>query len=361
MIRHPDEVVRDPEGIRALIVAVDKYNAVDTSGQDLIPELKSPFADALDILRWLGELGVPRRNTVVHLASRSPHRESPEQQTLVLGTKSSPDPEPDEVRLVDAKRDSISRSVAALMDLAPGTADGLIVFLLGHGFQLPKRPHQPTTRVFLTEDYEPPRFPVNISVEDLAETLRHTSSFTHVTVLFDACSVQPFGDDQRDTVEAMDLDIHPGTRNRATGVALCSASGQLELAQESLEEGEGSVFLAAFLEATEPDHIEDDFIGFEGDQPVLDLRRVMERSVIPRVQGTTEGQNPELIPLGAYLATGAMPLYLLNRQIDKTRFMLEQRVRDAGRAGGNWVETALDRRQAVARIRGHVPVRRPLP
>ena len=40
-------------------------------------------------------------------------------------------------------------------------------------------------------------------------------------------------------------------------------------------EGKGSVFLAAFLEATE--NIEDDYIEFEGEEPVIDLRRVMAR------------------------------------------------------------------------------------
>ena len=52
------------------------------------------------------------------------------------------------------------------------------------------------------------------------------------------------------------------------------------------------MFLAAFLEATEPDHIEDDYIEFEGDQPVLDLRRVMARSRDPTGPGDHEGRTP---------------------------------------------------------------------
>ena len=56
------------------------------------------------------------------------------------------------MRLIDARRDSVVTSVGDLLALPAGAADGLIVFLLGHGFLLPRR-NEPTTRVFLTEDY----------------------------------------------------------------------------------------------------------------------------------------------------------------------------------------------------------------
>jgi hypothetical protein len=329
-------------------VAVDRYD------DDRIPELKSPVRDAIDVLRWLGALGVPWEHTTVHVASRSPLRETLDAEALTLGTRliHGAREEAGAVRLLDASRASIVKSLSGLLKLPAGAADGLLVFLLGHGFQIPKR-SELTTRVFLTEDYSPD-LTLNIAIGHLMETLRYTSSLRHVTVVFDACSVQPFGDDERETVMPGTLDeLHIGALNPATGVAFCSASGPLELAQESLVDGEGSVFLSAFLEATEPDSIEDDFIGFEGDQPVLDLRRVMEQAVMPLVRRSTGGaQNPELNQLGAYTATGAMPLYVLDRTIDKKQFILEQTVRDAGRAAGNWVEMAFDRRRAVERVRG---------
>jgi hypothetical protein len=341
-------VILRPDLFRALIVAVDKYE------DDRIPELKSPVGDTIDVLRWLGAMGVPWEQVTVHVASRSPRREDLDTTALALGTRliQGPQAEAGAVRLVDAGRASIVKSLSGLLKLPAGAAEGLIVFLLGHGFQIPKR-SELTTRVFLTEDYSPD-LTLNIAIGHLMETLRYTSSLRHVTVVFDACSVQPFGDDERETVTPGTLDeLRIGALNPATGVALCSASGQLELAQESLVEGEGSVFLSAFLEATEPDSIEDDFIWFEGDQPVLDLRRVMEQAVMPLVRRSTEGaQNPELSPLGAYTATGAIPLYIIDRPIDKKQFIVEQSVRDASRAGGNWVELAFDRRRAVERVRG---------
>jgi hypothetical protein len=342
-----------PDLFRGLIVAVDKY------GDDRIPELQSPAGDAMDALRWLGALGVPWENTVVHLASRSPHRDRLEEVASALGTRftASPQPEAGAVRLTDARRDSVVTSVGDLLALPAGTADGLIVFLLGHGFLLPRR-NQPTTRVFLTEDYSE-RLTRNIDVGALADILCYTLSFRHVTVVFDACSVQPFGDHERQTVTPGDLsELQWGSLNPATGVALCSSSGQLELAQESLTAGDGSVFLSAFLDATE--NIEDDSMEFEGDQPVIDLRRVMGRFVVPRVRkATNQAQNPELSELGAYNRPGAndevqtvLPLYPLDRTIDKVRFLGERSAREAAGGGRNWVDTALDHRHRVARVRG---------
>jgi len=180
-----------------------------------------------------------------------------------------------------------------------------------------------------------------------------------VTVVFDACSAQPFGDHERQTVTPTNLnELQIGALNPATGAALCSASGQLELAQESLKEGVGSVFLSAFLDATE--NIEDDSIEFEGEQPVIDLRRVMGRFVVPRVRReTNQGQNPELSALRAYNRPGAdgqlqmvMPLYPLDRTIEKVRFRGERSAREAAGGGRNWVDTALDHRHHVARVRG---------
>ena len=75
---------------------------------------------------------------------------------------------------------------------------------------------------------------------DLMDTLLYTASFRHVTVVFDACSTQPYGTHgHRETVTTSNLQLDSATPNPSTGVALCSASGQLELAQEASMDGKG--------------------------------------------------------------------------------------------------------------------------
>ena len=364
-------VICHPDRVQALIVAVDHYT------DDRIPKLKSPVRDALDVLRWLGKLGVPPEHTTFHVATKSPYQAPLDEDVPDLGTRldqeglalgirfaTGPEPEAGAVRLMDAKRDAVGRSVGRLLRLpagGDGAANDLIVFLLGHGFLIPMG-DEPTTRIFLTEDYSED-YTTNIDVAALADLLCYTMAFRHVTVVFDACSTQPFGDDERETVVPVafpELRAKARSLNTATGVALCSASGQLERAQESLVEGDGSVFLSAFLEATEPDRIEDEYVEFEDDNAVVDLRRVMARHVIPRVRdATNQDQTPELSAFGAYNRSGdstelstVMPLYLLDRDIDKTAFRDERSAREAAGIGRNPVDTALRRRNLVGRIRG---------
>jgi hypothetical protein len=365
-------VILQPEFFHALIVAIDKYD------DDRITELKSPVTDTLEVLRWLGALGVPPENITCHVASRSPHRPpgsidailDPEGRAPGVQFTAAPERTVGAVRLMNAKRDSIVRSIGELLHLPVEPADsgrdgsvdgGLVVFLLGHGFQLPQR-NEPTTRVFLTEDYTLEIPDKNIPMGYLTDTLLYTAAFRHVTVVFDACSVQPYTAQQRETVSPEKLGILLGDPNVATGVALCSASGQLERAQESVVSGEGSVFLAAFLEAT--DRIEDDCIEFEGIQPVVDLRRVMARYVTPRVRArTAKGQNPALVTLGAYTEqsqepcgsddpTWPVPLYRLDRAIDRVAFCRERRARETAGGERSWVDIALDHRWRVVRARG---------
>jgi hypothetical protein len=360
-------VILQPELFHALIVAIDKYD------DEAIPLLKSPVTDALGVLQWLGALGVPPENITCHVASKSTHRVPVteiegevaivDQDALAPGITFTAAPERTEgaVRLLDATRDSIRKSISEMLRLRLEPAEGgLIVFLLGHGFQLPKR-SEPTSRVFLTQEYTKDIPDNNIAIEDLMDTLRYTASFRDVTVVFDACSAQPYTAEQRETVTPGELKLPLGDPNIVTGVALCSASGQLELAQESLVKGEGSVFLAAFLEAT--DRIEDDCIEFVGEQPVVDLRRVMARYVTPRVHArTAKGQSPALVPLGAYEQsqepcgsnnpTWPVPLYRLDRAIDKIAFCLERRARETAGEERSWVDTALDHRRRVDLVRG---------
>ena len=381
-------MIHKPHLFHALIVAVDKYDDED------IKELKSPVTDACQVLRWLHALGVPPENIICHVASSSPHKDRLDEVAVALETRftAGPRPEAGAVRLVDARRESIVDSVSELLHLSVESDDppvesddppvesddppvesddppvesddpsvesaSLIVFLLGHGFMLPKR-SEPTSRVFITQDYTKAITNRNIAMGDLMDTLLYTASFGHVTVVFDACSTQPYGAQQRETVTPNNLQLDLGDPNVATGVALCSASGQLELAQDAVVDGKGSVFLAAFLEATES--IEDDYIEFEGEDPVIDLRRVMARHVIPRVQATAS-QNPALVPIGAYTESQGLrgcdpdiwpiPLYRLDRKIDKVTFCRERRAREIAGGGREAVGIALDRRHLVARIRG---------
>ena len=180
-------VIHKPHLFRALIVAVDKYDDED------IKELKSPVTDACQVLRWLHALGVPPENIICHVASSSPHKDRldevasplrhgspparaprrgpcgwsmPPRVHRRLGLRAHLSVESDDPPVESDNPPVESDDPPVESDDPPVESDdppvesddpsvesaSLIVFLLGHGFMLPKR-SEPTSRSFITQDY----------------------------------------------------------------------------------------------------------------------------------------------------------------------------------------------------------------
>lgn len=348
-------MIRDADRVQVLIVAVDRYQ------DERVPEVPGAVHDAVALLRWCAALGVPWEQITLHVPPGSPLRDELDRAAEELGTgfataATAADGAAGRVRLRDASSTSVKRSVHELINQPPGSPERLFVFLLGHGLQLRREGTEQTRRVFLTEDYAPD-WPRNIAVEDLADTLLYTRCLRQATIVFDACSEMPVTPAQRQLVVPGDLgDIPTGALNAVTGMTICSSSGQLQRARDEPvgARGSGSVFLSALLDVTDPDRLVDRFIDFDGDLPVLDLRAVMEGFVIPHVRAVTRGaQVPEMVPLGANAARGVIPLYVLDRAIDRERFLREKQARAAyARSERGWVEAAFERRRDALRVRG---------
>ncbi len=340
-------MIQFPELVRALVVAVDNYD--DTAN---IGKLASPVRDAVAIVGWLRQLGVPWDQITLHVAEKSSYL--PTLEAMAKKQK--------EVRLVgNATRAAIVDSIAELMLPSSTTTtqrsdgadqDRVLVFLLGHGYQL-RANGDIGSRVFLTQEYRP-GLRRNISVEHLAEKLKNVPGLRQAVIVYDACSNQPYGNEERARINPDVLsDVEIDAPNPRAGVAVCSGSGQLELAQEG---SKTSVFMASLLGQLRPDNLRDEFIDFDGRQPFLDLRALMldpELGVRRLVQDATgKEQNPELDAKGANTANSAIPLFVLALELEPEKFLRLKAQRNANRR--DWLAVALDYRERVTRLRSLV-------
>jgi hypothetical protein len=248
----------------ALVAGIDVYD------EPAVPHLAGAVADAVAAVQWLRRLGVPDGQILLH-ASPSETSRLP---LDALGLAWQPATEPE-----------LWKSVARLRKVTGGTR--LFVFLSGHGL------YEPTTRrLFLTQEAEPDAW-TNLGMDEYIELFR-SMSFLRQFLFMDGCQNYPYAETARPTVAAaMHVGVTGYTARPGNCLVACFAAGQ---GQRALEVNGRGLFLRHLLDGLDLDHPWEGAVDldFETGGRTVDLRKLVQECVLPKVEREARAQTPPL-------------------------------------------------------------------
>lgn len=253
--------MNDAAATWALVVGIDSYDDAN------VRDLDGAVADALSFAEWLGRLGVPENQVLLHAA---PTKRS---QRLLKGRT-----------VLEARAPAIDASVVRLENVR--AASRLFVYLAGHGL------YEPTARrLFLLPEFSEAT-PMNMGLDKYIDRFL-AMSFKRQFLFVDGCQNLPYSEVERQRIDGQMYGGRVGFTARPGNVMIGSyAASQGELAEEV--DGHG-VFTRRLLEGIDLENPFQDAVvlNFATGERWLDVRKVVTGYVVPFVQEDVRGLSPQ--------------------------------------------------------------------